>query len=222
MEIIIKAKQKFNPFFSFLDHNDDLFPYYQHIKEMLTCGAYVPRQSSPVVSLSEEEDRREKKNDIVARGGNKGSQDSKERDERTGSEPQNGRSQGNDKESSGEEDDSDSDDDGGYLHPLLMGGGLRSSSKSSTPNPGTREASPSVQLTSTASVSIPPSSTSTVALTSSVAFYSKRMSVNSAPVIEARTAPRERAGPPSAVMSSYGGSTSSGAASHRAQYGYGR
>ena len=224
MEIIIKAKQKFNPFFSFLDHKDDLFPYYQHVKEMLRHGAYVPKQSSPAPPPPKPQEERgddEQKTSGSgdAESGHKGEQDSFKK--RTNGEHRD--KSASVLESSGEEsssDDSDSDDEGGgYLHPLLMGGGLKNSSKSSTPTPGTREASPSVQVTSTASTTTPSTSTSSVAYTtSSIAFYSKRMSVNSAPVIDTRTS-YDPSGPPRVATSSSGASTAGGDAR---QYGYGR
>ena len=43
MEIIIKAKQKFNPFFSFLSREDVLYPYYKHLKELISMGSYIPQ-----------------------------------------------------------------------------------------------------------------------------------------------------------------------------------
>lgn len=224
MEIIIKAKQKFNPFFSFLDHNDDLFPYYQHVKEMLRRGAYTPKQSSPVPPppkpQEEGADNAQKINSSGdAESGHKGEQDSfkkrtniEHRDKSASLLEENG------EESSS--DNSDSDDEwGGYLHPLLMGGRLKNSSKSSTPTPGTREASPVVQTTSRASTTTPSASTSSVAYTtSSIAFYSKRMSINSAPVIDTRTS-SDPNGPPRVATSSSGASTAGGGTQ---QYDYGR
>ena len=43
MEIIIKTKQRFNPSFSFLHHEDRLFPYYKHLLHSLTNGTYEPQ-----------------------------------------------------------------------------------------------------------------------------------------------------------------------------------
>lgn len=234
MEIIIKAKQKYNPFFSFLNHDDDLFPYYQHIKAMLTRGAYVPRQVSPAPPPKCEKDSSERTNGIVAksrveeRGGQEADEIRDDGSDRTSGESQTEASKSveskdNDEESSGDE--SDSDDEGGYLHPLLMGGALKNSSKSSTPTPGTREASPSVQnVTSTSSTTTTttPSSTtiSTEAYTtSSIAFYSKRLSINSAPLIDVRTTTSES---PRVATSSHGASTVNGTNQHPLQYSYGR
>ena len=239
MEIIIKAKQKYNPFFSFLNHDDELFPYYQHVKAMLTRGAYTPRQVSPAPPPPKHErDSPERTNGIVhvAKGGveergdreaNGGVRD--DGNERT-SEAELNKSVklGNDKdeeESSGDE--SDSDDDGGYLHPLLMGGALKNSSKSSTPTPGTREASPLVQhttnniasTTTTATTTLSSTTTNTEAYTtSSIAFYSKRLSVNSAPLIDTRTTPSESP----RVATSSSAVNGNGTDQHPLQYSYGR
>lgn len=217
MEIIIKAKQKFNPFFSFLDHSDDLFPYYQHIKAMLKRGAYVPKQSSPAPppptrTQDEEKDEEEVRSDAsAAQGGLEGDQGSNETAKRTNGDESSATLEENSEKSSGDESDSD-DEEGSYLHPLLMGGGVQTSSKSSTPTPGTRESSPTIQVTSTASVTTPtPSSATSSAAytTSSIAFYSKRMSVNSAPIIDTRTS-SDPSGPPRVATSSSGASTASG------------
>ena len=235
MEIIIKAKQKYNPFFSFLNHDDDLFPYYQHIKAMLTRGAYIPRQVSPAPPPKHEKDSPERTNGIIAksrveeRGDREADKIGGDGNDRTSGESQTEASKSveskdNDEESSGDE--SDSDDEGGYLHPLLMGGALKNSSKSSTPTPGTQEASPSVQNTtstsSTTTTTTTPSSitTSTEAYTtSSIAFYSKRLSINSAPSIDTRTTTSES---PRVARSSHGASTVNGTDHHPLQYSYGR
>ena len=47
MEIIIKTKQQSNPFFSFLDLSDSLYPYYSHLKAVLANGSYVPSLEPP-------------------------------------------------------------------------------------------------------------------------------------------------------------------------------
>ena len=232
MEIIIKAKQKYNPFFSFLNHDDDLFPYYQHIKAMLTRGAYVPRQVSPAPPPKHKAESPERTNGIVAKSGaeERGKQiadETRNSDDRTSGESQivsNKSVESNEKDEESSGDESDSDDEGGYLHPLLMGGGLKNSSKSSTPTPGTREASPSVQTTSIASSTTMSSVTATSTeayTTSSIAFYSKRLSINSAPLIDTRTTPSE---PPRVATSSYGASTVNGNGTdrHPLHYSYGR
>ncbi len=41
MEIIIKTKQRFNPSFSFLHHEDRLFPYYKHLFNCIKTGSYL-------------------------------------------------------------------------------------------------------------------------------------------------------------------------------------
>lgn len=226
MEIIIRAKQKYNPFFSFLNHDDDLFPYYQHIKEMLTRGAYVPRQVSPAPPPKYKEESPERTNGIVAKsgveeGGEQMADETRNGDDRTSGEyktESNKSVESNEKDEESSGDESDSDDEGGYLHPLLMGGALKNSSKSSTPTPGTREASPSVQTTSSTASSTTTTSTEAYA-TSSIAFYSKRLSVNSAPLIDTRTTPSE---PPRVATSSYGASTVNGTDQHPLHYSYGR
>jgi hypothetical protein len=230
MEIIIKAKQKYNPFFSFLNHDDDLFPYYQHVKAMLARGAYVPRQVSPAPPPKcDEKDSPERTNGIVVKIGGVEERGDRESNGDDGNERTSGESQtesnklveSNDKdeeESSGDE--SDSDDEGGYLHPLLMGGALKNSSKSSTPTPGTREASPSVQnttssvaSTTTCTTTLSSTTTNTEAYTtSSIAFYSKRLFINSAPLIDTRTTPSE----------SPRVATGNGTNQHPLQYSYGR
>ena len=43
MEIIIKTKQKYNGRFSFLHHEDRLFPYYKHLLHAIVDGSYVPK-----------------------------------------------------------------------------------------------------------------------------------------------------------------------------------
>ena len=43
MEIMIKAKQKHNPYFAFLDFEDHLNPYYKHLLQALRTRAYVPQ-----------------------------------------------------------------------------------------------------------------------------------------------------------------------------------
>ena len=239
MEIIIKAKQKYNPFFSFLNHDDELFPYYQHVKAMLTRGAYVPRQVSPAPPPKQEKDSPERTNGIVARsdveerGGQVGGEviGDDGRDRTSGDSQiestKSVESSDKDEESSGDE--SDSDDEGGYLHPLLMGGALKNSSKPSTPIPGSREASPLVQNTastaSTTAISIPSSTRTTTATeaysTSSIAFYSKRLSINSAPLIDTRTTSAES---PRVATSSHGAATVNGNETnqHPLQYSYGR
>ena len=43
MEIIIKTKQRFNPSFSFLHHEDRLFPYYKLLFNNIKNGSYEPQ-----------------------------------------------------------------------------------------------------------------------------------------------------------------------------------
>ena len=43
VEIVIKAKQKHNPYFAFLDFEDHLNPYYKHLLQALRTQAYIPQ-----------------------------------------------------------------------------------------------------------------------------------------------------------------------------------
>ena len=42
MEIMVKAKQKDNPQFGFLDFSNSLNPYYKHVLRMMKSGKYRP------------------------------------------------------------------------------------------------------------------------------------------------------------------------------------
>ena len=54
MEIMIKAKQKHNPYFAFLDFEDHLNPYYKHLLQALRTRAYVPQpQVEPETNVEE-------------------------------------------------------------------------------------------------------------------------------------------------------------------------
>ncbi len=80
-------------------------------------------------------------------------------------------------EDSGDESDSDSDDEGFELHPLLRLSTTPRSSKPSTPTPPATSTTPST--TGTTSTSAGDLRTS-----DAMSFYSKRLSVNSAPSLE--------------------------------------
>lgn len=210
MEIIIKTKQKFNPFFSFLNYDDPLFPYYKHLKEVILTGGYrpVPRLDSGngvggedsfgLVGQTEARDSWMKssrvspfrgttnlRTPIRSSNGSNSTTDSKSMVKKESSEAA--------------ESESDSDDsDGGYLHPLLM----KASLKASKPPPTTKATPPT-----TTESSPTPTSTSWVALGSSTAtsaaskvdkklsmeellslhnsssFTARSMAVNSAPVL---------------------------------------
>ena len=47
MEIIIKTKQKYNARFSFLHHDDRLFPYYKQLLHAISSGSYTPSPPPP-------------------------------------------------------------------------------------------------------------------------------------------------------------------------------
>lgn len=54
MEIMIKARQKHNPYFAFLDFEDHLNPYYKHLLQALRTRAYVPQpQAEPETAVDE-------------------------------------------------------------------------------------------------------------------------------------------------------------------------
>ena len=135
MEIIIKTKQKFNPFFSFLNHGDELYPYYKHLKEMILIAAYMPqsRLDTSVDGGIESGGRGDSKKDdgVVIEEKTNGKAKEMENDPAKTSE---GDASDGSKVDSGKDDDDDDDDDGGYLHPLLMAGSHKSP-KPSTPEP---------------------------------------------------------------------------------------
>ena len=152
MEIIIKTKQKRNPFFSFLNYNDPLFPYYKHLKDVIKTGAYQPLASNNGTKgddsfglVGHTEDKRvghtEDKRDGLRE---RTAPHYLSTDPSTSPDGLAGRTNGRNGTTdnnvavvedtrSGEVSESDSDDDsddGGYLHPLLMNASL---SKSHTP-----------------------------------------------------------------------------------------
>lgn len=119
MEIIIKTKQKFNPHFSFLHHEDRLFPYYKFILDAINKGVYTPSQDV--------EDRGE---GVV--GGEEGVVGGVADTEL----PENGDDKAESADTKkdwnkllAEASDDESDNEGAELHPLLMG----SSSKPKVP-----------------------------------------------------------------------------------------
>lgn len=92
MEIMIKAKQKHNPQFSFLSLYDPLHPYYRFLLQMIASGRFTP-------TLAGEEG-----------GGGEGEEREKEKElekKQTAEEEEEGSDSG------------DSDDEGFELHPLL-------------------------------------------------------------------------------------------------------
>ena len=138
MEIIIKAKQKFNPFFSFLNYEDALFPYYTHIKDMIQTGAYVP-QNKPMGAAKGVTNGSSGMSRVNANQLRDGASNEQKKDLRHDlpavkiSSPKHGDTNKELNSTESDSDDSDSDD-GGYLHPLLMKASLKSS-KPSTPEP---------------------------------------------------------------------------------------
>ena len=116
MEIIIKAKQKFNPFFSFLDYGDSLNPYYRYLLHLISTGVYTPRSPSPGNAENAVEDQEDEAGTSNRTGG------------------------GEKKEPSlvAEYEDS-SDEESFELHPLLRTSLTPASSKPATPIRDERE-----------------------------------------------------------------------------------
>ena len=185
MEIIIKAKQKFNPFFSFLDYKDDLHPYYRHIKELITSGAYTVRQQSPGVEDQKEEaplmnGSEEAPTGTVEDEANGLGCESKVEAEETDQPAVTVKVVDADEKDSesgiSDSEDSESDDEGGYLHPLLM---RAMNSKSRTPTPA-RENSPLPDSVNSSKSEVAHDHST---VTTSI-FYTKSYSINSAPSLE--------------------------------------
>lgn len=178
MEIIIKAKQKHNPFFSFVSLYDPLHSYYRHLLQLIASGKYVPK---PQVE-SEDERSTESREGRVPGGkgeGRKGASGEEQGEEAS----EDGRSAGSDSEQ-------DSDEEGFELHPLLR----VSTTPRSSPKPRptrTPQAPPSTSATPTATTAtpslvtdrhpLPPSPPSSTSF-----FYAKSLTVNAAPSLDQR------------------------------------
>lgn len=216
MEIIIKTKQKFNPFFSFLSYEDPLFAYYRHLKDMILTGGYrpVPRperedgfglvghgvdtdnarkseaapvQAAPVQSTNQSSPPRMKHTEEGGGGGG-------------GAGIVNGiLGEG----VVGGKDDSDSDDSdaGSYLHPLLMKASKpRSPPKAATTPPppppssgdgcgGGGEAPANLTKDTSKKMSVE----ELINLHSTSSFAARSMIVNSAPLLSSGVASRGQA-----------------------------
>ena len=120
MEIIIKAKQKFNPFFSFLDYGDALNPYYRYLLHLISTGAYTPRSPSPENAAESAVDEKEKQQDEASTSKKTGGGEKKE-------------------PSLVAEYENSSDEESFELHPLLRASLTPGSSKPATPSRDTRE-----------------------------------------------------------------------------------
>lgn len=191
MEIMIKAKQKYNPFFSFVSLYDPLHTYYRHLLQMIASGKYSPKQQA--VKDGEEVEKSEVGGGVIG-----GERDGVRRPGRKGARKVS--------ETGEDESDPEDSDEEFELHPLLrLSTTPRSSPKPpSTSNPRSTTATPSASNATTrsndhrhpappltdASTSVPPSS-------AMPSFYSKSLTVNSAPSLE-----REQRD----VVSSHGGS----------------
>ena len=188
MEIIIKAKQKFNPFFSFLDYGDALNPYYRHILHMLSTGAYVPRlqQGSADNGSQVQSDERERDppNIVVEEVDNRKVEESDGKREAGVSADVNDNEDGD----SSVEDSDDSDGEGYELHPLLRASLTPKSSKASTPQREPENRSSPVAIEESGSV-----------------FHTKTlMMVNAAPSLESETASDQRGTEATANQYPYG------------------
>lgn len=178
MEIIIKAKQKLNPFFSFLNMSDSLYPFYSHIKTLISTGSYVP----PKETVKVDSEAVSPSNKIAL--------------ETNTSQPEENEEQHNTEECevagcenlthrTDELSESKSEDeDEGYLHPLLSNA-LNRQSKSSTTTPlsqSPKEATPPVDVNI--------SQEKVDKMLTSVArvnFRAQSMAINAAPVLKPST-----------------------------------
>ncbi len=153
MEIIIKTKQKFNPYFSFLNHEDDLYPYYKHLKAVIASGSYVPKvipikngedksegqAVSPVgkevdTCITKEEAEEVSKEEILSEEQKTLANTAEKVAESDGvlNTKQRRSKSGSLTESDSEGSDSE---DEGYLHPLLLGGSGATKTKVPSPAP---------------------------------------------------------------------------------------
>lgn len=169
MEIMIKAKQKFNPFFSFLSLYDSLYPYYRHLLQLMLSGAYVPRPSVQGNKTAVKDDRGagEKEGANNGRGGEGGGGGSKNATPAAAD--------------FASESDEDSDDEGFELHPLLrVSTTPRSSPKpSASKHPTAHSGSTSATPTSMYQSHTHPFSSSDVP-----SLYSRSLNVNAAPSLD--------------------------------------
>ena len=197
MEIIIKTKQKFNPYFSFLNHEDGLYPYYRYLKEVISSGRYIP----PINSIGNEMNGEKTKVEDGGMDQEKPQEKPQQQQQKPEPKPVNGVVE-RDSDSktkrqrlkSGSMNDSDSDesgsDDEGYLHPLLLGGGGANKSKSSSPAPPLApESSSKAAVSSGDSDTIKPATESKkMSLdeimnlqNTSASFMARSLAINSAP-----------------------------------------
>ena len=156
MEIMIRAKQKYNPLFSFLSLYDPLYSYYRHLLQLISSGEYTPRVEE-------------------GGGGEESEGGGKEKERRA---PAVRIQEEAEKEGSEDGSDSgDSDDEEFELHPLLR---ISTTPRSSPRPPSTKNVSgPPTTTTNGDHAHTPPPPT--VARSS---FYSKSLTVNAAPSLE--------------------------------------
>lgn len=174
MEIMIKAKQKHNPFFSFVSLYDPLYSYYRHLLQLIASGQYVTNPEVENVGKEERSTDSGEGKVLEMRG---------EERKRAGV--------GEKEEEASEIDGSvdsdseqDSDEEGFELHPLLR----VSTTPRSSPKPHTTRTPKSISATPTAITTtqstitdrhpLPPASSSTSS------FYAKSLNVNAAPSLD--------------------------------------
>lgn len=182
MEIIIKTKQKFNPFFSFLNYKDKLFPYYTHLKDMIATGGYVP-QTMPEVARngSVRAPKAGQVNKVAAVQNGTSEQKKIVKGEPPSLKISPPKHESPEKrleaDTNSDSDDSDSDD-GGYLHPLLTMGSLKAS-KPSTPEPApsSNQAPPTLNASSGKKMSVE----ELMNMHSKSSFVARSLAINSAP-----------------------------------------
>lgn len=174
MEIMIKAKQKHNPFFSFLSLYDPLYSYYRHLLQLIASGEYVPRPQVKRIGMEE--------NERSTAGG-----EGRIREVR--GEGASGGEQGEEtSQVDGSDSEAESDEEGFELHPLLRVSTTPRSSPKPHP-PRTPQAPPSTSATPTSVTTTPSLATDRHPLppsppSSASSFYAKSLTVNAAPSLD--------------------------------------
>jgi hypothetical protein len=131
MEIIIKTKQRYNARFSFLHHDDRLFPYYKQLLHAIMDGTYKPQ-------AKEEETTAAIKDDVKCNGEiDNGSKQEEEDDAYNEAVKERKRRAEERKNRLAKREDVDGDDDHEEmdLHPLLRTTPILPLSKTSKPQP---------------------------------------------------------------------------------------
>lgn len=189
MEIMIKAKQKHNPFFSFVSLYDPLHSYYRHLLQLIGSGEYIPKPQVEKVGMEENERSTECGEETFHGGKGEGTSGGEQGEEASEVD-----------KSVGSDSEQDSDEEGFELHPLLR----VSTTPRSSPKPHTTRTSlapPSTSATPTSTTTtqslvtdrhpLPPSPPSTAS-----SFYSKSLTVNAAPSLDQRYSETQYDGQP--------------------------